>query len=152
MVSVLVIIGGPTSLYYFPTKLTTVVVYGFASTILLPLFCSSVMHTQKELDKHPEMPMWRKLLAYGYAIVVSPIRPLIITEAYEENKAKKKSMIKFHKNKALILRLNKEGKTLQKDYSDLIKVDLGLEVMFQLAGQVTFNQIYRSNSNIFTLF
>ena len=137
MVSVLVIIGGPTSLYYFPTKLTTVVVYGFASTILLPLLCSSCMHTQKELEEHPEMPMWRKTLAYCYAMVVSPIRPLIIAEAYEENKAKRKSMIKFHKNKALILRLNKEGKTLQKDYSDLIKVDLGLEVMFQLAGQVT---------------
>ena len=82
------------------------------------------------------MACWRKFLQYCLAIVVSPIRPLIIAEAYEENKAKRKALIKFHRNKAMILKLNREGKSLRKDYSDLIRVDLGLEVTFQLVGQV----------------
>merc|ERR1719438_332394 len=138
MVSILVIIGGPTSLFLFPTKLTSVVVYCFATTIVGPLLCSSVLHTQRQLAKHPEMTCWRKFLAYGLAIVASPIRPLIIAEAYEENKAERKALIKFHRNKAMILKLNREGKNLRKDYSDLIKVDLGLEVTFQLTGQILF--------------
>ena len=136
MVSILVIIGGPTSLFLFPTKLTSVVVYCFATTIVGPLLSSSVLHTQRQLENHPEMACWRKFLVYGLAIVTSPIRPLIIAEAYEENKAKRKTLIKFYRNKALILKLNREGKNLRKDYSDLIRVDLGLEVTFQLAGQV----------------
>ena len=133
MVSILVIIGGPTSLFLFPTKLTSVVVYCFATTIVGPLLCSSVLYTQRQLEKHPEMTCWRKFRAYGLATIVSPIRPLIISEAYEENKAKRKA---FHRNKAIILKLNRDGKILRKNYSDLIKVDLGIEVMFQLAGQV----------------
>merc|ERR1719232_2214460 len=138
MVSILVIIGGPTSLFLFPTKLTSVVVYCFATTIVGPLLCSSVLHTQRQLANYPEMACWRKFLAYGLAIVASPIRPLIIAEAYEENKAKRKALIKFHRNKAMILKLNREGKNLREDYSDLIKVDLGLEVTFQLTGQILF--------------
>ena len=136
MVSILVIIGGPTSFFLFPTKLTSVVVYCFATTIVGPLVCSSVLYTQRQLAKHPEMACWRKFLEYCLAIVVSPIRPLIIAEAYEENKAKRKALIKFHRNKTLILKLNREGKILRKDYSDLIRVDMGLEVTFQLVGQV----------------
>ena len=48
--------------------------------------------------------------------------------------------------KDIVLKLNKEGRKLRKDYSELIKVDLGLEVMFQLAGQVNLKsllQFYR---------
>merc|ERR1719232_1932275 len=138
MVSILVIIGGPTSLFLFPTKLTSVVVYCFATTIVGPLLCSSVLYTQRQLANNPEMACWRKFLEYCLAIVVSPIRPLIIAEAYEENKAKRRALIKYHRNKTMILKLNKEGKNLRKDYSDLIKVDLGLEVTFQLVGQILF--------------
>merc|ERR1719232_1903116 len=138
MVSILVIIGGPTSLFLFPTKLTSVVVYCFATTIAGPLLCSSVLHTQRQLANDPEMTCWRKFLQYCLAIVASPIRPLIISEAYEENKAKRRALIKYHRNKTMILKLNREGKNLREDYSDLIKVDLGLEVTFQLTGQILF--------------
>ena len=138
LVSILIIIGGPTSLYYFPTKLTSVIVYSFTATIVLPFMCSSILHTQKELENHEDMRFWRVVLAYCYGLILSPIRPLLIAMAYEENKAKRKSMIKFH-NKEAILKLNQESENLRKDYADFIRVDLGLEVLYQLCGQVSLN-------------
>ena len=136
MVSVLLIIGGPTSLLYFPKKLTSVVVYCFLVTIIMPLICSSILHTQRKLNDHENIPFWRKLLAYAIGITLSPIRPLLLAEAFEENKSQRKQMIKFNSKREIVLGLNKKGRKLRKAYSEFIKVDLGLEVMFQLAGQV----------------
>ena len=138
MVSILIIIGGPTSLYYFPTKLTSVVVYCFTVTIVLPIMFSGLLYTQRELKKRPEMPVWRKFLAYCYGLLIAPVRPLLIAEAFEDNKAKRKALIKFDNHKATVLELEKEGRQLRKAYSEFIRVDLGLEVMFQLSGQVNF--------------
>ena len=134
MVSILIIIGGHQSLRFFPTKLTSVVVYCFLTTIILPLFCSSILHTQNELKTQPGKKRWEKVLAYCYAILLSPIRPFLIAEAFKEYEAKRKAMGKF--NKESVLKLNKEGRKLRRAYSNFIKVDLGLEVMFQLSGQV----------------
>ena len=60
----------------------------------------------------------------------------MIAEAFEENKAQRKAMIKFNNHKETVLNLNKEGRQLRRAYSEFIRVDLGLEVMFQLSGQV----------------
>ena len=137
MTSILVVIGGTTSLYYFPTKLTSVVVYCFMVTIILPLVCSSLLDTQRELKNRPSIPCWRRMLFYSYGILLSPVRPLLLAEEYEENKARKKVMIKFNNKKDEVLALNKDGRKLRKAFAEFIRVDLGLEVMFQLSGQVT---------------
>ena len=136
MTSIFIIIGGPTSLYFFPTKLTSVVVYCFMATIILPLICSSLLYTQRQLKNQSEMPLWRKICAYSFGLVLSPVRPLLIAEAFEENKAQRKAMIKFNNHKETVLNLNQEGRQLRRAYSEFIRVDLGLEVMFQLSGQV----------------
>ena len=138
MVCILIIIGGPTSLYYFPTKLTSVVVYCFMVTIILPLVCSSLLDTQRQLKRRPHLPYWRRVLAYCYGLLFSPVRPLLLAGEYEENKAQRKALIKFNNRKQIVLNLNKEGRKLRVAYSEFIRVDLGLEVMFQLSGQVMY--------------
>ena len=84
------------------------------------------------------------MLAYGIALVLSPIRPLLIAEAYKENKAKRKSMINYG-NKETNLKLYWESLDLRKDYSDFIRVEIGLEVLYQLCGQVSFIKALFSN-------
>ena len=146
MITIMYIIGGPTSLYYFPTKLTSVVIYCFMGTIIMPLVCSSILHTQRELKNQKEIPFYAKLLKYCYSFIVSPIRPLLLAESYEENKTKRKSLEKFDKNRDLVLKLNKEGRKLSKNYSEFVRVDLGLEVMFQLSGQVIYFLLSSTNT------
>ena len=103
-----------------------------------------ILHTQRELRNYPELPFWRKMLAYGIALILSPIRPLFIAEAYEENKAKRKSMINYG-NKETNLKLYWESLDLRKNYSDFIRVEIGLEVLYQLCGQVSFIKALFSN-------
>ena len=134
MFTILWIIGGPTSLYFFPMKLTSVVIYCFLATIGLPLFFSSILHTEKNMRNKKHLPFWRKFLAYCYAILISPIRPLLVVEAYEENKSKRKDLIKYNNKKEIVLELHKKERKLRNDFADLIRVDLGLEVVFQLSG------------------
>ena len=146
LITIIFIIGGPTSLYYFPTRLTSVVVYSFMATIILPLVCSSILHTQRQLKIKKEILFHTKLLKYFLSLLVSPFRPLLLAEAFEENKSKRKSLIKFDINKDLVLQLNKEGRKLQKDYSEFVRVDLGLEVMFQLSGQILYLLLSSTNT------
>ena len=106
MVSILIIIGGLTSLYKFPTKLTSIVVYCQLATIVLPLAYSSILCAKRELKmKQEKNTFWGKLLTCAI---------FILGEAYEGNKAKKSSMIKFHKNRAIVLDLCMESKILRK--------------------------------------
>ena len=102
MVSILIIIGVPTSLYKFPS----IVVYCQLATIVLPLAYSSILCAKRELKmKQEKDTFWGKLLTCAI---------FILGEAYEGNKAKKSSMIKFHKNRAIVLDLCKESKILRK--------------------------------------
>ena len=145
-VTILLIIGGPTSLYYFPTKLTSVVVYCFMVTIIVPLVCSSILHTQRELKHQKEVSFCKKMLKIFQSFLFSPLIPLVLAESYEENKAKRKSLIKFEKNRDLVLELNKEGRKLSKNYSEFVRVDLGQEVVFQLSGQIMYLLLSSTNT------
>ena len=146
VITILFLIGGPTSLYYFPTKLTSVVVYCFLVTIIMPLVCSSIIQTQRELKNEKERPFRSKLFKYFYSILLSSLSPFFMAESYEENKAKRKSLIKFERNMELVIELNKEGQKLSKNYSEFVRVDLGLEVMFQLSGQIMYLLLSSTNT------
>ena len=90
MFTILVIIGGPTSLYYFLTKLTTVVVLCLFGTIAMPILCTSILHTMEELEKDPKTTFCTKFLKYTISIFIAPIRPLLLTLAYDENRTQRK--------------------------------------------------------------
>ena len=145
-VTILFVIGGPTSLYYFPTKLTSVVVYCFMVSIIIPLVCSSILHTQRVMENQKEISFSEKILKYCQSLLLSPLRPLILAESYEENKAKRRSLIRFDKNREFVLRLNEEGRKLGKYYSKFVRVDLGLEVVFQLSGQILYLLLSSTNT------
>ena len=146
VITIIFIIGGPTSLYYFPTRLTSVVVYCFMATIIIPLVCSSFLHTQRQLKNQKEMPLHTRLSKYFQSFLLSPLRPLLLAESNEENKGKRKSLIKFDKNRDIVLRLNQEGRKLSKNYSEFVRVDLGLEVVFQLSGQILYLLLSSTNT------
>ena len=139
MLTILFLIGGPASLYYFPTKLTSVVVFGLLGTILLPMIFSSLLHTEEKLKKETKkVPLSTRIIRYIYALIVSPIEPLLISEAYGENKIQIQKKIRYNKYREDVLKLGEEAKDTRKNYAKLIRVDIGMEVMFQLAFQITY--------------
>ena len=138
MFTILIIIGGPTSLYYFPTKLTTVVVFCLYGTIVMPILCTSILHTMEELEKDPKTSFCTKFLKYTISIFIAPIRPLLLTLAYDENRTQRKIKILYNKYREEVLELNKEGEITRNDYARFIRLDLNLQVFFQLSGQIIY--------------
>ena len=146
MVTILIIIGGPTSLYYFPTKLTTGVVLCLFGTIILPLICTSLLHTEEEIEMEKDLSLSRRLLKYLTSLIISPIRPLLLSIANDENKAEKKNKILYEKYRDDVLKLNKNGETTRRNYARFIRIDLGLQVFFQLSGQIIYLLLSSTNS------
>ena len=107
---------------------------------------SSILHTKKEIEENKKLSILQKFFKYSYSLIISPIRPLLIAEVYEENKAKIKYLVQFKKHRELVLKLFQESRKLSKNYAQFIRLDLGLEVVFQLSGQIIYLLLSSTNT------
>ena len=134
--------GGFVSLLAFPTKLTSVVFYCFLLSILLPLLISSyVLARDKTKQLGPSATRKQKLGIYTKTMALSIINPMLIVNEYETKKEEMKQILKDSVTNEdgvdvdAIIKLLEDQDILRKQYLEFVKTDLGIETIFQTAGQ-----------------
>ena len=139
MFVILFLIGGPTALIDFPSNLASVVVFCQFGSIVIPLIITGILHANDEIDRFEgKLSLKEKIVKYSLAILKSPITPMFIAQEYDDNKIARKELIKYNKKRNDVLKLFKEGTRVRQSFGKFIRIDLGLEVFFQLSGQVIY--------------
>ena len=64
------------------------------------------------------------------------MKPIILTQKYENNKLLRRKLIPYQKNRDKVLELYREGEKAREDFGRFIRIDLGLEVFYQLGAQI----------------
>ena len=72
------------------------------------------------------MSFWRKLGVYLLNVILSPLKPIILIQEYENNKSQRKSLVLYEKNREKVLELYRNGAKTREDFGRFIKIDLGL--------------------------
>ena len=121
------------SLVDFPTNLTSTIVYGLFSTIILPLIINSILFSDDYLKKR-KFTFFKKIRVYMLNIALSPILPLLLIQEHENNKAWRRKLILHQKNREKVLELYRNGAKTRKEFERFIRIDLGVEVYLQLSG------------------
>ena len=154
-VTVLVLIGGPQTLIDSPTAFPSVVVMLLIASIILPLLLSSL---QLARDR-PEIiygegfytqSRWRQNLGRIGIVLMAYINPALLISAYESNQEK----LKFQDLKDMqyekIKKIGEEGEKILRSYVKFIRIELGVEVIFQIAGQIILLLQSRTSSSTVT--
>ena len=135
--------GGFIAMLTFPTKLTSVVFFCFIFTILLPLLISSHVLARDRIQQlGPSATRKEKMLTYTKTVSLSLLNPLLIVNEYESKIEKMKRILKDSAGKEdgfdidAVIKLLEEQDILQKQYLEFLKIDLGLETIYQTAGQI----------------
>ena len=145
LVTVIAIVGGLSSVVDFPTSLSTMIIFGMFGSIVIPLVISSIISTIHDLKK-TELSFWEKVRIYVLNIILSPLKPMTLTQEYEDNKSLRRSLILYEKNRDKVLKLYKEAEKKREDFGRFIRIDLGLEVFYQLGAQIVLLLFSWTNS------
>ena len=134
--------GGFIALWTFPTKLTSVVFFCFILSILLPLLISShVLARDRIQQSGPSSSRKEKIWIYTKTMCLSLLNPLLIVDQYESKNEKMKEILKDSVEKKdgidvdAVIKLLEEQDILRKQYLEFMRMDLGLETIYQTAGQ-----------------
>ena len=137
MFVIYILVGGFDALINFPTNLSSVVVFCQFGSIVFPLLISGILHANDEM-KRMKVSFLGKTWKYFLANLKSPITPLLITQEYDENKAaRRRTMMHYNGHRNYVLELMAEGTRVRHLYAKFLRIDLGLELIFQLFGQIT---------------
>ena len=131
--------GGPRTLYDFPWKFSSIIIMCMATTIVGPLFISSIqlaisnpglVFNSRRKDK------WSVSLMRVGVIFTSFVNPIFLNIAHEniQEEIRKYSQTSDLSEK-LIKMVNKK-KEIKEKLSRLLKVDLGLELIYQISLQL----------------
>ena len=134
--------GGFIAMLTFPTKLTSVVFFCFIFTILLPLLISSHVLARDRIQQlGPSATRKEKMWTYTKTVSLSLLNPLLIVNEYESKMERMKQILKDSAGKEdgvdvdAVIKLLEEQDILRRQYLEFLKVDLGLETIYQTAGQ-----------------
>ena len=86
--------------------------------------------------KNSEIGFFGKIWKYFLAILNSPLTPLFISQQYDDNKAARRTMIHYNCHRDKVLKLMAEGTRVRHSYAKFLRIDLGLELIYQLFGQL----------------
>ena len=138
MVVIYILVGGPGgSLNNFPTRLSSVIVFCQFGSIVGPLIVTGILHANDEISRcKMKMSLLKKLWKYFLAVLRSPLTPLFISQEYDDNKAARRTMIYYNHLRNDVLELMEEGIRVRRSYAKFLRIDLGLELFFQLSGQL----------------
>ena len=131
--------GGPRTLYHFPKKFSSIIIICMATTIFGPLLISSIqlairnpglVFNSKRKDK------WSVRLMRVGVILTSFINPIILKITHEniQETIRKYSQTSYSGDK--IFKLINHKEEVKKKLSRLLKVDLGLELIYQISLQL----------------
>ena len=135
--------GGFIAMLTFPTKLTSVVFFCFIFTILLPLLISSHVLARDRIQQlGPSATMKEKMWTYTKTVSLPLLNPLLIVNEYDSKIEKMKQILKDSAGKEdgvdvdAVIKLLEQQNILRRQYLEFLKVDLGLESIYQAAGQI----------------
>ena len=131
--SILYINGGITSLIYFPTKMTSVVIFSLTASIIIPLLLSGlsfgvglIQESQEDLKFQQKVwPIVKSLLLCG-------IQPLLINNELENLNVE---IINVTQNDRKVLQMLDQISYLEKAEANFLKTDLQLETINQMTIQ-----------------
>ena len=136
--TLLMIVGGPSAIINFPKNFTTVVVMGLLTSIILPLFMSSLhlaIYNPYLLFNLNLPKVYMRLLT----VVCSIIVPIILINKHESNKEKVRKMAKSsHRSK--IDRLISQNRVLNFHFVEFLRIELG---------NIFINQFFVLKLNLF---
>ena len=139
---IFIVAGGLVSLLAFPTNLPSVVFYCFLTSILLPLLISSHVLARDRIELlGPSGSKKKKIWIYCKTMTLSLLNPMLIIHEYESKKDKMKKILKDSVDKEVgvdvdaVIKLLEEQDILKRQYMEFLKTDLGLETIYQTAGQ-----------------
>ena len=134
--------GALVSLKAFPTKLPSVVFYCFLTSILLPLLISSHVLARERIKLlGHSATRKKKIWIYCKTMTLSLLNPMLIIHEYESKKEEMKNILKDSVNKEngvdidAVIKLLEEQDILKRQYMEFLRTDLGLETIYQTAGQ-----------------
>ena len=134
--------GAWVSLLILPTNLPFVVFYCFLTSILLPLMLSSHVLARDRIKLLGDSATRKKKIwIYCKTMTLSLLNPMLIIHEYESKKEKMKNTLKDSVNKEdgvdidAVIKLLEEQDILKRQYVEFLKTDLGLETIYQTAGQ-----------------
>ena len=141
-VTLIILTGGVDSLIEFPTVFTSVVVFSFIGSIIIPLVLSSVQLAVSHPDmiygeQFSKFPKWKQILGRFGIVLLSFFIPAILIQQYEKNQEKLKFQDPEKKRKFEdVDSIIKRGNEIKYQYVKYIRTELGFEVVFQISGQI----------------
>ena len=132
--------GGPRTLFDFPLKFSSMIIMCMATTIIVPLLLSSIqlanssnpglVFNSKRKDK------WSVRLMRVGVILTGFVNPIALRIAHENIQEKIRNfLIKPDSSEKLFKFINHKNE-VKKKLSRLLKVDLGLELIYQISLQL----------------
>ena len=128
-VSVLLILlatVGFKSLWNYPTKLTSVVIFCLIASIFCPLWLCCFLNVKEDFKREKPGSFKRKAAIYCKTFLFAFFKPMLILNSYEANKQEIKAALVKRKDKKHILELLKNGQHLKIQYVNFIRIDIGL--------------------------
>ena len=117
---------GVESLWYFPGKLTSVIIFCMIVSILCPLWLSCFLNAREEIKAGEYKSFASRLAIYSKTFLFAFLKPMIILNSYEANKQEMKAAVMRRNDKEHILKLMRNGHQLKIQYVNFIRVDLGI--------------------------
>ena len=134
-VSVLIIIlatVGFKSLWNYPAKLTSVVIFCMIASIFCPLWLSCFLNVKEDIKREKPESFRRKAAIYCKTFLFAFFKPMLILNSYEANKQEIKAALLKRKDKKRALELLKNGESLKIQYVNFIRIDIGLGRFYEV--------------------
>ena len=135
VVSILTIVG-VTSLYNFPTELSSIVVFCLIFFIISPMLLSSLILAVETIEEsHENLSCLSKTKIIAKNLILWFFNPLRLINKLEKVKDNLKNSAKENKTEEVLKNLEEEQK-IRKKYTNLVRLDLQLETINQSSMQV----------------
>ena len=132
--------GGPRTLYDFPLKFSSMIIMCMATTIVAPLLISSI---QLAISSNPGLVFnskrkdkWSMWIMRVGVILTSFVNPVILKIAHENIQEKIREYLKTSGSSENLNEFINHKNEVKKKLSRLLKVDLGLELIYQISLQL----------------
>ena len=138
LITMISIAGGIASVLNFPEKFSSVVILFSAVTIIVPLLIScchlAINNPGVVFNQYQESSTIKIAFMQIGVFLMCFLNPLLIINSYESMKKNVRKLVRNSNSESLSL-LNKCRK-IQQQYVHFIRIELGLETFYQVAGQI----------------
>ena len=124
-VTLVVILGGPLEVLRYPTRFTSVIVMGLATSIVVPLLTSSLHLAINNPNMIYNFTGVRRSVVIIIHLVNSFLNPLLLINRYESAKEKIRSVTKTNSDYQRVPSLIQKSRMIKKQLADFWRIELG---------------------------